>query len=115
MEGSVWHPRWPKAAGGPLFPSTAGAKAAGFLGGCAGGLANGLERDGGVAGTPSSYSSGSGPARRRDRTTAGRGCAHPGNPRILGGAQAADTDHTKRTTASCLAASCRASIGCPTG
>ena len=45
-----------------------------------------------------------------------RGCAHPGDPRILGGAQAADNDHTKRTTAgpSGLAASCRASIGCPT-
>ena len=48
--------------------------------------------------------------------TAGGGCAHPGDPRILGGAQAADTDHTKPTTARPVgfAAGCRASIGCPT-
>ena len=51
----------------------------------------------------------------------GRGCAHPGDPRILGGAQAADNDHTKRTTVAQMGlaaltrpASCRASIGCPT-
>jgi len=48
--------------------------------------------------------------------TTERGCAHPVDPRILGGAQAADNDHTKRTTArpSGFAATCRASIGCPT-
>ncbi len=55
------------------------------------------------------------------RAATERGCAHPGDPRILGGAQAADNDHTKPTTgadgglaAPARSASCRASIGCPT-